>query len=634
MKTVSTHKVRAILMLVMGGGLLALIYFVNPHLFSSPRAQAGLTQNVSGWTWGENIGWTSFNSLDCDSDKNGRVDAGMCGGDNTSMIARDYGVNVNTSTKATGGTGALSGTAWNEHVGWVSFDRTKTGNPPAAPLNGGSGPIAHVDWATGSTTGWMRAISACQNTLLDGSGNCTGSGAGNAAGGWDGWISLGGAGTGPVIVGYAVERTDYTVGDTPRGIAFDSVTNSMWVVNSYSGTVSKINVNTGARVNYSVSTFPTDIAFDPVTNSVWVTNSSGISNTVSKININTGAKVNYIVGRAPTKIAFDPVTNSVWVVSTDDDIVSKVNVNNGSRIDYPVQNGTAIAFDPITNSMWIGSGNTLVKINVNTGVKNNYVGGSTSSPYGMVFDPVTNSLRITNYSGLDIIKKVNIFNGSWSSLDWVNVGTNPWGIAFEPVTNSVWVANSNSNTVSKVDVNTHTRIDYPVGTTPNGVAFDPVTNSVWTTNYSSDSVSKLQLTPIYESLPYEVKIAADKFGGWVWGSGVTGWMDFSPKIGGISVGPVVGVPPCTISDVPEGSWGACQRIGSCPADVGSTMGIKVGVCATGATVTSACTLPALVCAGGPVGPVAIPGCNYHGACNTGETPITCPKDCKVRYLQF
>src|SRR3989339_862809 len=507
MKTVSTHKVRAILMLVMGGGLLALIYFVNPHLFSSPRAQAGLTQNVSGWTWGENIGWTSFNSLDCDSDKNGRVDAGMCGGDNTSMIARDYGVNVNTSTKATGGTGALSGTAWNEHVGWVSFDRTKTGNPPAAPLNGGSGPIAQVDWATGSTTGWMRAISACQNTLLDGSGNCTGSGAGNAAGGWDGWISLGGAGTGPVIVGYAVERTDYTVGDTPRGIAFDSVTNSMWVVNSYSGTVSKINVNTGARVNYSVSTFPTDIAFDPVTNSVWVTNSSGISNTVSKININTGAKVNYIVGRAPTKIAFDPVTNSVWVVSTDDDIVSKVNVNNGSRIDYPVQNGTAIAFDPITNSMW-------------------------------------------------------------------------------------------------------------------------------TANYSSDSVSKLQLTPIYESLPYEVKIAADKFGGWVWGSGVTGWMDFSPKIGGISVGPVVGVPTCTISDVPEGSWGACQRIGSCPADVGSTIGIKVGVCATGATVTSACTLPALVCAGGPVGPVAIPGCNYHGACNTGETPITCPKDCKVRYLQF
>jgi hypothetical protein len=121
--------------------------------------------------WSENIGWVSFNNT-------------------SDGAAQAYGVKVDTTTQATGGNGAITGNAWSDNIGWVSFDRTRTGNPPAAPFNGGSGPLAQVDWSTGKVTGWMRALSACQNNLVDGSGNCTGSGAGDAAGGWDGWIKL------------------------------------------------------------------------------------------------------------------------------------------------------------------------------------------------------------------------------------------------------------------------------------------------------------------------------------------------------------------------------------------------------------------------------------------------------------
>jgi hypothetical protein len=79
-------------------------------------------------------------------------------------------------------TGDFSGYAWSDNIGWVSFNRADTGNPPAAPNNSGSGPIAKYDLSTGNITGWMRVLSVCDSVP------CATSGAGSNSGGWDGWI--------------------------------------------------------------------------------------------------------------------------------------------------------------------------------------------------------------------------------------------------------------------------------------------------------------------------------------------------------------------------------------------------------------------------------------------------------------
>ena len=105
------------------------------------------SDNVSGWAWSETIGWISFNNTS--------------GGGSI-----NYGVNINPST------GDFSGYAWSENIGWISFNRADTGNPPAAPYNGGSGTIANLDMTSRKVTGWARALSY--------------------AGGWDGWIKFGG----------------------------------------------------------------------------------------------------------------------------------------------------------------------------------------------------------------------------------------------------------------------------------------------------------------------------------------------------------------------------------------------------------------------------------------------------------
>lgn len=101
-----------------------------------------------------------------------------------------YGVITDVTNKSTGGTGSITGSAWSENIGWVSFDRSVTKNPPSAPFNTGSGPIAQVDWATGKVTGWARALAGCEATPGVPVTSCAGSGAGAAAGGWDGWIKL------------------------------------------------------------------------------------------------------------------------------------------------------------------------------------------------------------------------------------------------------------------------------------------------------------------------------------------------------------------------------------------------------------------------------------------------------------
>ena len=179
--------------------LLGIVYLVNSAILKPQNAQAGTSQNVSGFAWAntpqssgtpqsgtdQGVGWISFNSHDCDVDQNGFTDSGLCGGNNTSTVARDYGVNISPLVT---GTGNFSGTAWSEHIGWISFNRGVTGAPPQSPYIGGAA-IAKVDWSTGIVTGWARALSACTQ---DDSGNLNPSRCvqdGNS-GGWDGWIRL------------------------------------------------------------------------------------------------------------------------------------------------------------------------------------------------------------------------------------------------------------------------------------------------------------------------------------------------------------------------------------------------------------------------------------------------------------
>lgn len=137
---------------------------------------------------------------------------------------------------------------------------------------------------------------------------------------------------------------------------------------------------------------------------------------------------------------------------------------------------------------------------------------------------------------------------------------------------------------------------------------------------------------------YGVQISANKFSGYAWGGDVVGWVDFAPKIGGVSVGPVIGAPPCVATDTSI-SWGTCQPLPSsiCAAPpttkVIANGGIRVGACTSGGTTTGPCDVT-VACTPPVVVTPPPSGCNANPACDGGETPLTCPSQCKVKYKQF
>ncbi len=105
------------------------------------------TSSLSGWAWSDNTGWLSFNSTD--SGAGGSL----------------YGVILATSTGSSIGT--LSGDGWSPNIGWVSFNSSDVTNCPSdlgATLINGCVPSVNV--TTGAVSGWARALAGTNSTGL------------------------------------------------------------------------------------------------------------------------------------------------------------------------------------------------------------------------------------------------------------------------------------------------------------------------------------------------------------------------------------------------------------------------------------------------------------------------------------
>jgi hypothetical protein len=104
--------------------------------------------NITGFAWSENVGWVSFN---CYNDHNGDgILEDHCSSSN-------YGVRIDPSTKV------FSGYAWSENIGWITFNESELSGCPQTPCRAWLGQDNKV-------YGWARALAN--------------------GGGWDGWIRL------------------------------------------------------------------------------------------------------------------------------------------------------------------------------------------------------------------------------------------------------------------------------------------------------------------------------------------------------------------------------------------------------------------------------------------------------------
>jgi len=258
----------------------------------------------------------------------------------------------------------------------------------------------------------------------------------------------------------------YSAGNGPYGIAVDASGN-VWVTNVNDNTVTKFNGSNGSIIGTynSVGIAPEGVAVDASGN-IWVTNWN--SNSVTKLNGSTGSTIGtYNVGSLPWGVAVDASSN-VWVANTGSNTVTKLNVSNGSTIGtYSAGSSPyGIAVDASGN-VWVTNENingTVTKLNGSNG---NTIGtyGVGSDPYGIAVD-ASGNIWVANCSLDGTVTKLNGSNGS--TIGTYGVGNWPWGIAVD-ASGNVWVVNegSSSNSVTKLNGSTGSTIGtYNVGNYP------------------------------------------------------------------------------------------------------------------------------------------------------------------------
>ncbi|MBI5004413.1 DUF5320 domain-containing protein [Candidatus Kaiserbacteria bacterium] len=180
--------------LLLGG----MLFFFPPHAISASAT------SVIGYAWSDNIGWVSFNCSNTSS----------CGTSNYGLwIASD---------------GTVSGYAWSDNIGWISAQGADVSGCPSAPCT----PAINI--TTGAMTGWFRALAY--------------------GGGWDGWISLSGAGYGPMLTGGAFRG--YAWGSTVVGwLSFAGLAPSATYYTNELTSYTASHYNTGPFYSQAQTTF-------------------------------------------------------------------------------------------------------------------------------------------------------------------------------------------------------------------------------------------------------------------------------------------------------------------------------------------------------------------------------------------
>ncbi len=315
------------------------------------------------------------------------------------------------------------------------------------------------------------------------------------------------------------------VGNNPSGIAFNSVTNKIYVANSLCntvpcpspGTVSIIDGVTHTTTTVNVGISPGAVAVNSTTNKVYVANLCGndptcqSQGTVTVIDGATLATTTLTVGYVPGPIAINSITNKIYVVnecphagipSCNEDTPSTITVIDGATLaTQNVSVGWApagVAVNSDTNTIYVANevssnspSGTIAVINGMTLVVQNIPADSYTN--GIAVDAVANKIYATNLCGADPScvsdGTVTVLDGATLTTQSVPTGYFPIVVNVNDVTHKIYVANdcgdsscSTQPTATVIDgttLSTATVLVCTVSQNPVGVAVNTTTNQVY-----------------------------------------------------------------------------------------------------------------------------------------------------------
>ena len=239
-----------------------------------------------------------------------------------------------------------------------------------------------------------------------------------------------------------------TVGSNPRAIAVNPVTDSVYVANSGDGTVTSIIGTTVSPTPITVGGTPSAVAVDPTRNKIYVANSG--SNNITVIDGLTSGLSTVSVGSPSNAIAVDTAANNIYVANSGGSTVSVINGSDltAAPVSVPVHaSPVAIAINPVTKKIYVVSSDGTVAVIDGT----NPAGPPTvvtvgSNPTAISVNAGSNKIYVNN-SGNGTVTIIDGATNSTRTISAVNGSSSLYAVSVNPTTGRAYVASGTSNTV-------------------------------------------------------------------------------------------------------------------------------------------------------------------------------------------
>ena len=281
------------------------------------------------------------------------------------------------------------------------------------------------------------------------------------------------------------------VGNNPTAVEVNAATNTTYVLNQGSNSVSAINGSNLAAtpVAIMVGSNPTAIAVDPATANAYVANSG--DGTVTVINGTIVNPTPIMVGGTPSAVAVDPARNKIYVANFGSNNVTVIDgVTNGTTAVSVGSPSNAIAVDTAANNIYVANsgGNAVSVINGSNLTAALVSVPVHASPVAIAINPVTKKIYVVSSDGtVAVIDGTNLTG----TPTIVAVGSNPTAISVNAGSNKIYVVNSGNGTVTIIDGATNsTRTISSVNGSSSlyAVSANPTTGRVYVASGTSNSV--------------------------------------------------------------------------------------------------------------------------------------------------
>jgi YVTN family beta-propeller protein len=283
-------------------------------------------------------------------------------------------------------------------------------------------------------------------------------------------------------------------------VAVNAVTNTIYVANSGSNSLTVIDGATNTTSTIIVGQSPKAVAVNPVTNKIYVANGDGSVTVIDGVtNATVTMSMNTIdLTVAPSAVAVNPVTNKIYVAADNVPGIQhgRIGIIDGATNAIQLMNmsavyATGIAVNSVTNKIYVasvdlGGGAPIGVVTIIDGVTNaTTVVGTGNTTTGVAVNPVTNKIYVTDKDNF----KVRAIDGTNNAITDVTVGVFPMAVAVNTQTNKIYVPNLGSNNVTVIDGSNNTTTTVSAGTGPTAVAVNETTNTIYVLNHDSNNVT-------------------------------------------------------------------------------------------------------------------------------------------------